>query len=351
MPGGLSGVFYLLHLISYLCCRMASDNFVDYVKIHCSSGNGGGGSTHFRREKYIPKGGPDGGDGGRGGHIIVRGNSQLWTLLHLKFKKHIKAGHGAHGAGNLKTGSQGSDEYIEVPLGTLARDEETGEVLFEITENGEEQIIQPGGRGGLGSNHFKSPTNQTPRHAQPGEEGREGWKILELKVLADVGLVGFPNAGKSTLLSVLSAAKPEIGNYPFTTLRPNLGIVAYRDHRSFIMADIPGIIEGAHLGKGLGLRFLRHIERNSLLLFMVPADSEDIHKEYKVLLNELKQYNPELLHKERILAITKSDMLDAELMKEMEKDLPKIPHIFISSVAEQGLDRLKDMIWQKLNHD
>ncbi|MFN5033051.1 MAG: GTPase ObgE [Flavobacteriia bacterium] len=330
---------------------MASDNFVDYVKIHCSSGNGGGGSTHFRREKYIPKGGPDGGDGGRGGHIIVRGNSQLWTLLHLKFKKHIKAGHGAHGAGNLKTGSQGSDEYIEVPLGTLARDEETGEVLFEITENGEEQIIQPGGRGGLGNNHFKSPTNQTPRHAQPGEEGREGWKILELKVLADVGLVGFPNAGKSTLLSVLSAAKPEIGNYPFTTLRPNLGIVAYRDHRSFIMADIPGIIEGAHLGKGLGLRFLRHIERNSLLLFMVPADSEDIHKEYKVLLNELKQYNPELLHKERILAITKSDMLDAELMKEMEKDLPKIPHIFISSVAEQGLDRLKDMIWQKLNHD
>jgi len=330
---------------------MASDNFVDYVKIHCSSGNGGGGSTHFRREKYIPKGGPDGGDGGRGGHIIVRGNSQLWTLLHLKFKKHIKAGHGAHGAGNLNTGSQGSDEYIEVPLGTLARDEETGEVLFEITENGEEQIIQPGGRGGLGNNHFKSPTNQTPRHAQPGEEGREGWKILELKVLADVGLVGFPNAGKSTLLSVLSAAKPEIGNYPFTTLRPNLGIVAYRDHRSFIMADIPGIIEGAHLGKGLGLRFLRHIERNSLLLFMVPADSEDIHKEYKVLLNELKQYNPELLHKERILAITKSDMLDAELMKEMEKDLPKIPHIFISSVAEQGLDRLKDMIWQKLNHD
>jgi GTP-binding protein len=330
---------------------MASDNFVDYVKIHCSSGNGGGGSTHFRREKYIPKGGPDGGDGGRGGHIIVRGNSQLWTLLHLKFKKHIKAGHGAHGAGNLKTGSQGSDQYIEVPLGTVARDEETGEVLFEITENGEEQIIQPGGRGGLGNNHFKSPTNQTPHYAQSGEEGKEGWKILELKVLADVGLVGFPNAGKSTLLSVLSSAKPEIGNYPFTTLRPNLGIVAYRDHRSFIMADIPGIIEGAHLGKGLGLRFLRHIVRNSLLLFMVPADSDDIHKEYKVLLNELKQYNPELLHKERILAITKSDMLDAELMKEMEKDLPKIPHIFISSVAEQGLDRLKDMIWQKLNHD
>jgi GTP-binding protein len=330
---------------------MASDNFVDYVKIHCSSGNGGGGSTHFRREKYIPKGGPDGGDGGRGGHIIIRGNTQLWTLLHLKFKKHIKAGHGAHGAGNLKTGAQGKDEYIDVPLGTVARDEETGEVLFEITEEGEERILQPGGRGGLGNNHFKSATNQTPRYAQPGEEGREGWKILELKVLADVGLVGFPNAGKSTLLSVLSAAKPEIGNYPFTTLRPNLGIVSYRDHRSFIMADIPGIIEGAHQGKGLGLRFLRHIERNSLLLFMVPADSPDIHKEYKILLNELKQYNPELLHKERILAITKSDMTDDELRSAMEKDLPKIPYVFISSVAQQGLDKLKDLIWKRLNND
>jgi GTP-binding protein len=330
---------------------MASDNFVDYVKIHCTSGNGGGGSTHFRREKYIPKGGPDGGDGGRGGHVIIRGNSQLWTLLHLKFKKHIKAGHGAHGAGNLKTGAQGKDEYIEVPLGTVARDEETGEILFEITENGEERILQPGGRGGLGNNHFKSPTNQTPRYAQPGEEGREGWKVLELKVLADVGLVGFPNAGKSTLLSVLSAAKPEIGNYPFTTLRPNLGIVSYRDHRSFIMADIPGIIEGAHQGKGLGLRFLRHIERNSLLLFMVPADSPDIHKEYKILLNELKQYNPELLHKERILAITKADMTDEELRAGMEKDLPKIPYVFISSVAQQGLDKLKDLIWKRLNND
>ena len=330
---------------------MASDNFVDYVKIHCTSGNGGGGSTHFRREKYIPKGGPDGGDGGRGGHVVIRGNSQLWTLLHLKFKKHIKAGHGAHGARNLKTGAQGKDEYIEVPLGTVARDEETGEILFEITENGEERILQPGGRGGLGNNHFKSPTNQTPRYAQPGEEGREGWKVLELKVLADVGLVGFPNAGKSTLLSVLSAAKPEIGNYPFTTLRPNLGIVSYRDHRSFIMADIPGIIEGAHQGKGLGLRFLRHIERNSLLLFMVPADSPDIHKEYKILLNELKQYNPELLHKERILAITKADMTDEELRAGMEKDLPKIPYVFISSVAQQGLDKLKDLIWKRLNND
>jgi GTP-binding protein len=330
---------------------MASDNFVDYVKIHCSSGNGGGGSTHLRREKYIPKGGPDGGDGGRGGHIIVRGNKQLWTLLHLKYKKHIKAGHGSHGAGGLKTGSQGQDMYIDVPLGTIAKDVETGETLFEITEDGEEKIIQPGGRGGLGNNQFKSPTNQTPRYAQPGETGGESWKILELKVLADVGLVGFPNAGKSTLLSVLSAAKPEIANYPFTTIRPNLGIVSYRDHRSFIMADIPGIIEGAHKGKGLGLRFLRHIERNSLLLFMIPADSEDIKNEYQILINELKQYNPELLHKQRILAITKSDMLDDELKTALSVDLPKIPFIFISSVAQQGLVELKDMIWEHLNND
>jgi GTP-binding protein len=330
---------------------MASDNFVDYVKIHCTSGNGGGGSTHLRREKYIPKGGPDGGDGGRGGHVILRGNKQLWTLLHLKFKKHIKAGHGSHGSGGLKTGAQGEDVYMEVPLGTVVKDGETGEVMFEITDEGEEIIIQPGGRGGLGNNHFKSPTNQTPRFAQPGESGAESWKILELKVLADVGLVGFPNAGKSTLLSVLSSAKPEIANYPFTTLRPNLGIVKYRDYRSFIMADIPGIIEGAHKGKGLGLRFLRHIERNSLLLFMIPADSEDIHKEYKILLNELKQYNPELLHKERILAITKSDMLDDELIAAMKKDLPKIPYIFISSVAQKGLTELKDIIWERLNND
>ena len=330
---------------------MASDNFVDYVKIHCTSGSGGGGSTHFRREKYIPLGGPDGGDGGRGGHVILRGNKQLWTLLHLKFKKHIKAGHGAHGAGNLKTGSQGQDVYIEVPLGTLAKDGETGEVLFEITQDGEEYIIQRGGMGGMGNNFFKSPTNQTPRYAQPGGESLEGWKILEMKILADVGLVGFPNAGKSTLLSVITAAKPEIGDYPFTTLRPNLGIVSYRDHRSFVMADIPGIIEGAHAGKGLGLRFLRHIERNSLLLFMVPADSDDIKKEYKILLNELKQYNPELLHKERLLAITKSDMLDEELIKAMKKELPKIPYVFISSVAQQGLVELKDLIWKHLNAD
>ena len=330
---------------------MASDNFVDYVKIHCKSGNGGGGSTHFRREKYIPQGGPDGGDGGRGGHIIVRGNSQLWTLLHLKFNKHSKAGHGGHGSGNMKKGKQGEDKYIEVPIGTIARDIETGEVIFEITENGEERILVPGGRGGLGNTNFKSSTFQTPHYAQPGESGDDGWKILELKVLADVGLVGFPNAGKSTLLSVITTAKPEIGDYAFTTLRPNLGIVKYRDYRSFIMADIPGIIEGAHTGKGLGLRFLRHIERNSVLLFMIAADSDDIHKEYNILLNELKQYNPELLYKDRLLAITKSDMLDQELKDEISKDLPEVPYLFISSVAEEGLVELKDMIWNKINND
>ncbi len=329
---------------------MASDNFVDYVKVHCTSGTGGGGSAHFRREKYIPMGGPDGGDGGRGGHIIVRGNKQLWTLLHLKFHKHVKAGHGEHGSGNLQKGSQGEDKYIEVPIGTIAKDAETGEVMFEITEDGEERILVPGGRGGLGNDHFKSPTFQAPRFAQPGESGEEMWKVLEMKVLADVGLVGFPNAGKSTLLSVLSSAKPEIGDYPFTTLRPNLGIVNYRDYRSFVMADIPGIIEGAHLGKGLGLRFLRHIERNSCLLFMIPADSDDIHAEYKVLLNELEQFNPELLFKERLLAITKSDMLDDELKAEIAEDLPKIPFVFISAVAQQGLVELKDLIWSRLNH-
>ena len=328
---------------------MASDNFVDYVKIHCTSGTGGGGSTHYRREKYIPMGGPDGGDGGRGGHIILRGNAQLWTLLHLKYNKHIKAGHGAHGTGNLKTGSQGEDKYIEVPIGTIARDAETGEILFEISGDGEEKILVPGGRGGMGNNHFKSSTNQSPQYAQPGEEGQEGWKILELKVLADVGLVGFPNAGKSTLLSVITDAKPEIGNYAFTTLRPNLGIVKYRDYRSFVMADIPGIIEGAHQGKGIGLRFLRHIERNSLLLFMIPCDTDDIKKEYEILLNELREYNPELLHKDRLLAITKSDMLDDELKTAIAKDLPNLPYVFISSVAQQGLTELKDLIWKKLN--
>lgn len=331
---------------------MGSDNFVDYVKIHCTSGNGGGGSTHFRREKYIPKGGPDGGDGGRGGHIILRGNKQLWTLLHLKFKKHIKAGHGVHGSGNLKTGAQGEDEIIEVPLGTIIRDSDTGDFLLEITEDGEEKIIQAGGRGGLGNNHFKSATNQTPRYAQSGEKGIESWKVLELKLLADVGLVGFPNAGKSTLLSVVSEAKPEIANYPFTTLRPNLGFVRYRDHRSFVMADIPGIIENAHKGKGLGLRFLRHIERNSLLLFLVPADSDDINKEYEILLKELELYNPELLHKDRVLAISKSDMLDDELKMEIKENLPlDIPWLFISSVAQQGLDTLNDLIWKILNND
>jgi GTP-binding protein len=328
---------------------MASSNFIDYVKINCRSGKGGAGSRHFRREKYITKGGPDGGDGGRGGHIIVRGNKQMWTLLHLKHKRHIKAGHGEGGSKSTSTGAEGEDAYVEVPLGTVAKDAETGEVLFEINEHGEEQILVKGGRGGLGNDHFKNSTNQAPRYAQPGEDYEEAWKILELKVLADVGLVGFPNAGKSTLLSVVSAAKPEIANYPFTTLVPNLGIVAYREHKSFVMADIPGIIEGAHEGKGLGLRFLRHIERNSVLLFLVPADSDDIHKEYKTLLNELKQFNPELLDKDRILAISKSDMLDNELKAEIEKDLPKVPYLFISSVAQQGLIELKDLLWEKFN--
>jgi len=330
---------------------MASDNFVDYVKINCTSGNGGGGSTHYRREKYIPLGGPDGGDGGRGGHIILKGNAQLWTLLHLKFQKHIKAGHGVHGTGQLKTGAEGEDKIIEVPLGTIAKDGETGEVLFEISEDGEKRILVPGGRGGKGNSHFKSSTNRAPQFAQPGEPGQEAWMILELKILADVGLVGFPNAGKSTLLSVLSSAKPEIGNYPFTTIRPNLGIVPYRTYQSFVMADIPGIIEGAHEGKGLGLRFLRHIERNSVLLFMVPADSDNIAKEYEVLLNELRLYNPELLHKDRILAITKSDMLDEELKEAMRAEAPSIPYVFISSVAQQGLLELKDLIWKTLHND
>ena len=304
----------------------------------------------MRREKYIPKGGPDGGDGGRGGHVILRGNKQMWTLLHLKYRKHIKAGHGASGSGNLKTGSEGEDVYLDVPLGTVARDGETGDFLFEITEDGEERIVMEGGRGGRGNNHFKSSTNRAPDYAQPGEDLREGWIVLELKVLADVGLVGFPNAGKSTLLSVLSAAKPEIADYPFTTLTPNLGIVSYRDYRSFVMADIPGIIEGAHLGKGIGLRFLRHIERNSLLLFLVPADAESIKGEYEILENELRLYNPELLDKTRLLAISKSDMIDDEMKKQMLADLPKgIPYVFISSVAQQGLEELKDMIWNNLH--
>lgn len=329
---------------------MSNSNFIDYVKIHCTSGKGGRGSRHFRREKYEPKGGPDGGDGGRGGHVIVKGNKNLWTLLHLKYKRHIKAKHGEDGSSSRSTGAEGEDVYVEVPLGTIAKDGETGEVLFEITEDGEEQILLKGGRGGLGNAHFKSSTNQAPRYAQPGEDGQEAWKILELKVLADVGLVGFPNAGKSTLLSVLSAAKPEIANYPFTTLVPNLGIVSYRDYRSFVMADIPGIIEGAHEGKGLGIRFLRHIERNAVLLFLIPADSKNINEEYEILLNELKEYNPELLDKDRILAVSKSDMLDDELKEEIEKDLPEVvPHLFISSVAQQGLLELKDLLWKYIN--
>lgn len=328
---------------------MASENFVDYVKICCRSGRGGSGSTHFHRDRTTSKGGPDGGDGGRGGHIIIRGSRHVWTLLHLKYRKHVIAESGTGGSGGLKTGAQGKDEILEVPLGTIAKDAETGEIEHEITEDGEEYILVPGGRGGLGNDHFKSSTNQTPRYAQPGEPGKEEWKILELKLLADVGLVGFPNAGKSTLLSVVSAAKPEIADYPFTTLRPNLGMVRYRDDRSFVMADIPGIIEGAHEGKGLGHRFLRHIERNAALLFMVPADADDIEKEYEILLNEVKMYNPEMLYKKRILAVTKADMLDEELTEEIAKTLPKgVPSIFISSVSGQGIQQLKDMIWRTL---
>lgn len=330
---------------------MASSNFVDYVKINCRSGNGGAGSVHMRREKFVPKGGPDGGDGGRGGHIILRGNKQLWTLLNLKYRKHVKADHGVNGSKQKSTGADGKDVFLDVPLGTIAKDADTGEVLFEINEDGEEMILAKGGRGGRGNFHFKTSTLQTPRYAQPGEEGEEGWKILELKLLADIGLVGFPNAGKSTLLSVVSAAKPEIANYAFTTLTPNLGIVSYRDSRSFVMADIPGIIEGAAEGKGLGLRFLRHIERNSSLLFMVPADADDINKEYEILLGELEKFNPELLDKERILAISKSDMLDEELITEIKPTLPNIPHVFISSVQNEGITELKDLIWKQLNND
>jgi len=327
---------------------MAENNFIDYVKIFCRSGNGGAGSAHLRRAKYEPKGGPDGGDGGRGGHVIIRGNAQLWTLLHLKFNRHKFAKHGVDGSKSQKTGADGADVYIEVPLGTVAKNAESGEVIFEITDDKEEKVLLPGGRGGQGNTHFKSSTHQTPRYAQTGEPGKEEWCILELKVLADIGLVGFPNAGKSTLLSVVSAAKPKIANYPFTTLVPNLGIVAYRDSRSFVMADIPGIIEGAHEGKGLGLRFLRHIERNSVLLFMIPADSRDIRREYDILLNEIKEYNPELLDKRRILGISKSDLLDEELMEEIEQDLPDLPYVFFSAVAQYGLDPLKDMLWQAL---
>ena len=325
-------------------------NFIDYVRIFCKSGDGGNGSMHLHRAKYVPKGGPDGGDGGRGGHIILRGNQQMWTLIHLKYKKHIKAEDCGADSGQLKHGKQGADVILQVPLGTVARDGETGEVLFEVLEDGEEKILCRGGRGGLGNNFFKSATNQTPRFAQPGEPGVEGWFVLELKVLADVGLVGFPNAGKSTLLSVVSAAKPKIADYAFTTLEPQLGIVNYYDDRSFVMADIPGIIEGAHEGKGLGLRFLRHIERNAMLLFMIPADSKDIAGEYRILQKELRLYNPELLDKQRVVAITKCDMLDDELRKEVRRHVPrKEPVVLISSLTGEGIPELKDLLWNTLN--
>ncbi|MDR1884230.1 MAG: GTPase ObgE [Prevotella sp.] len=328
---------------------MADSNFIDYVKIYCRSGKGGRGSIHFRREKYIPKGGPDGGDGGEGGHVILRGNRNLWTLLHLKFQRHILAGHGEGGSGQLCSGKKGENRIIDVPCGTVAYDAETGEYLCDVTGDGQEVLLLKGGKGGRGNNHFKTSTNQAPRYAQPGEPYQERKVILELKVLADVGLVGFPNAGKSTLLSVVTAAKPKIANYPFTTLEPKIGIVAYRDYKSFVMADIPGIIEGASEGKGLGLRFLRHIERNSLLLFVIAADATDIHQEYRVLLNELACFNPELQDKRRVLAISKSDMLDEELMEALAADLPEIPRIFISSITGYNLAALKDLLWRELN--
>jgi GTP-binding protein len=327
-------------------------NFVDYVKICCRSGHGGAGSSHLHRDIRTATGGPDGGDGGRGGHIIIKGNAQLWTLLHLKFRKHVIAGDGEPGSSSLSSGKTGRDEILEVPLGTIARDAETGEVIFEINKDGETQILTKGGRGGLGNANFKTATRQTPRFAQPGEDGQEVWNVLELKILADVGLVGFPNAGKSTLLSVVSAAKPEIADYAFTTLVPNLGIVAYRNNKSFVMADIPGIIEGASKGKGLGIRFLKHIERNAVLLFMIPADTtRTIQQEYDILLRELNQYNPELMHKPRVLAITKSDMLDDELMEEMKRQVPTdIPSVFISSVAQKNIMELKDLLWKEINN-
>lgn len=332
---------------------MTEGNFVDYVKIHLRSGKGGQGSAHLRREKYVAKGGPDGGDGGRGGHVIVRGKKDLWTLLGFKFKRHFQAGHGEHGGRQRSTGADGEDVVLEVPLGTVVKDTDSGEQLFEITEDGQEEIVAEGGKGGRGNWHFKSSTNQTPRYAQPGLPGEEKNLLLELKVLADVGLVGFPNAGKSTLLAALTSAKPKIADYEFTTLKPNLGIVKYRDFQSFVIADIPGIIEGASEGKGLGHYFLRHIERNALLLFLVPADSQDIASDYQVLLGELRKYNPELLDKRRLLAVSKSDLLDAELNRELDAELqnslPGVPYLFISSVSGQGLTQLKDQLWKLLN--
>ena len=331
---------------------MAESSLVDYVKIYCRSGKGGRGSSHFRREKYIPKGGPDGGDGGRGGHVYLRGNRNYWTLLHLKYERHIMATNGECGSAKRSSGKDGEDRVIEVPCGTVVYDAETGEFICDVTEDGQQVMLLKGGRGGLGNWNFKTSTNQAPRYVQPGEPAQERMVILQLKLLADVGLVGFPNAGKSTLLSVVSAAKPKIANYPFTTLEPNLGIVSYRDNRSFVMADIPGIIEGASEGKGLGLRFLRHIERNSLLLFMIPADTDDIKKEYEILLGELVKYNPDLQDKTRVLAITKSDMLDEELIQALAEDLPEgIPHVFISSVVGMGIMELKDLLWKELNKE
>ena len=328
---------------------MAESNFIDYVKIYCASGHGGAGSMHLHRAKYIPKGGPDGGDGGRGGHIILRANAQFWTLIHLKYRKHIKADDGERGGAALCKGKNGADIILDVPVGTVVKDADTGEQIFDLAEDGQERILCRGGRGGLGNNNFKSATNQTPRYAQPGEEGEEGAYILELKLLADVGLVGFPNAGKSTLLSAITSAKPKIASYAFTTLEPNLGIVRYHDDRSFVMADIPGIIEGAHEGKGIGTRFLRHIERNSVLLFMVSCEEEDIAAGYKTLLKELKLYNLDLLAKQRVLAVTKCDLIDAELEKEIARVLPRrVPHVFISSATGEGLDKLKDMLWKAL---
>ncbi|MEP6262334.1 MAG: GTPase ObgE [Gillisia sp.] len=331
---------------------MTEGNFVDYVKIHVASGKGGQGSAHLRREKYVAKGGPDGGDGGRGGHVILKGNKNLWTLFHLKFKRHVRAEHGEHGGKQTSTGADGGDQYIEVPLGTVVRDTETQEILHEITEDGQEIIVARGGKGGQGNAHFKTATNQTPRYAQPGMEGEEIDITLELKILADVGLVGFPNAGKSTLLSVITAAKPKIADYEFTTLKPNLGIVEYRDYQTFVVADIPGIIEGAAEGKGIGHRFLRHIERNSTLLFLIPADAPDITKQYEILLDELRRYNPEMLDKDRLVAVSKSDMLDEELKAELKAELDEklnAPYMFISAVAQQGLTQLKDKLWEMLN--
>ena len=329
---------------------MAESNFIDFVRIFCASGHGGAGSAHLHRAKYVPKGGPDGGDGGRGGHVILRVNPQLWTLIHLRYRKVVKADAGSPGGEALKRGRNGADIVLEVPQGVVVKDAETEEVITELVEPDAEYILCRGGKGGLGNNNFKSATNQTPRYAQPGEEGQEGWFILELKVLADVGLVGFPNAGKSTLLAAITSAKPKIANYAFTTLEPNLGIVRYYDDRSFVMADIPGIIEGAHEGKGIGMRFLRHIERNSVLLFMVAADEPDIKKSYRILLNELEEYNPELLVKDRVLAVTKTDLIDDKARAKIEKKLPQdLPCVFISSVTGEGLDLLKEELWKALN--